>query len=123
MHYALGIGLATVNGAVDEKRRWLDAVLALDLVSAGIDDDRKPNEKSMPRGPDCLKRFPHRINGLPLGAVLIVGPTAWREARNRLEFIHRAHSRETFAQGALRAARWLARQKPGFYGMQDVLEL
>ena len=41
----------------------------------------------------------------------------------RLEFIHRAHSRETFAQGALRAAGWLARQKPGFYGMQDVLEL
>jgi 4-hydroxy-tetrahydrodipicolinate reductase len=41
----------------------------------------------------------------------------------RLEFIHRAHSRETFAQGALRAARWLAKQKPGFYGMQDVLEL
>ena len=28
-----------------------------------------------------------------------------------------------FAQGALRAARWLAKQKPGFYGMQDVLEL
>jgi 4-hydroxy-tetrahydrodipicolinate reductase len=41
----------------------------------------------------------------------------------RLEFIHRAHSRETFAQGALRAAAWLAKQKPGFYGMQDVLEL
>ena len=41
----------------------------------------------------------------------------------RLEFIHRAHSRETFAQGALRAARWLAKQKPGFYGMEDVLEL
>ena len=41
----------------------------------------------------------------------------------RLEFIHRAHSRETFAQGALRAARWLAKQRPGFYGMQDVLEL
>ncbi len=41
----------------------------------------------------------------------------------RIEFIHRAHSRETFAQGALRAARWLANQKPGFYGMQDVLKL
>jgi 4-hydroxy-tetrahydrodipicolinate reductase len=41
----------------------------------------------------------------------------------RLEFIHRAHSRETFAHGALRAAQWLARQKPGLYGMQDVLGL
>ncbi len=41
----------------------------------------------------------------------------------RLEFIHRAHSRDTFARGALRAAQWLARRKPGLYGMQDVLGL
>jgi 4-hydroxy-tetrahydrodipicolinate reductase len=39
----------------------------------------------------------------------------------RLEFIHRAHSRDTFAHGAIRAAQWLARQKPGLYGMQDML--
>ena len=41
----------------------------------------------------------------------------------RLEFTHRAHSRDTFAQGAIRAAQWLAGQKPGLYGMQDVLGL
>jgi 4-hydroxy-tetrahydrodipicolinate reductase len=41
----------------------------------------------------------------------------------RLEFIHRAHSRDTFAQGAIRAARWLAGQKPGLYEMRDVLGL
>jgi 4-hydroxy-tetrahydrodipicolinate reductase len=41
----------------------------------------------------------------------------------RLEFIHRAHSRDTFARGALRAARWLAGRRPGLYGMQDVLAL
>jgi len=39
----------------------------------------------------------------------------------RLEFIHRAHSRDTFAHGAIRAAQWLARRKPGLYGMQDML--
>ena len=41
----------------------------------------------------------------------------------RLEFTHRAHSRDTFACGAIRAAQWLARQKPGLYGMQEVLGL
>jgi 4-hydroxy-tetrahydrodipicolinate reductase len=41
----------------------------------------------------------------------------------RLEFIHRAHSRDTFARGAIRAALWLAKQKPGLYDMQDVLGL
>ena len=39
----------------------------------------------------------------------------------RVEFIHRAHSRDTFAHGAIRAAQWLAREKPGLYGMQDML--
>jgi 4-hydroxy-tetrahydrodipicolinate reductase len=39
----------------------------------------------------------------------------------RLEFIHRAHSRDTFAHGAIRAAQWLARKKPGLYGMPDMM--
>ncbi len=41
----------------------------------------------------------------------------------RLELTHRASSRETFANGALRAAQWLAGRPPGLYSMQDVLEL
>jgi 4-hydroxy-tetrahydrodipicolinate reductase len=41
----------------------------------------------------------------------------------RLELTHRAHSRDTFARGALRAARWIARRPPGLYSMQDVLGL
>ncbi|SDL62309.1 dihydrodipicolinate reductase [Maridesulfovibrio ferrireducens] len=39
----------------------------------------------------------------------------------RIEVTHRAHSRDTFAQGALRAAAWLADQKPGkVYCMADI---
>jgi len=41
----------------------------------------------------------------------------------RLEFRHQAHSRETFAQGAVSAARWIVEQQPGFYSMQDMLGL
>jgi 4-hydroxy-tetrahydrodipicolinate reductase len=41
----------------------------------------------------------------------------------RLELTHKASSRETFANGALRAAQWVIRQKPGLYSMQDVLGL
>jgi len=40
----------------------------------------------------------------------------------RIEITHRAHSRENFARGALRAAKWLAGVKAGrLYGMADVL--
>ena len=41
----------------------------------------------------------------------------------RLEFIHRAHSRDNFAKGAIRAARWIVGQQNGLYDMQDVLGL
>ena len=41
----------------------------------------------------------------------------------RLELTHRAHSRDTFARGALRAARFVASAPPGLYSMQDVLGL
>jgi len=34
---------------------------------------------------------------------------------------HSAHTRDTFARGALRAAEWVVRQPPGLYSMQDVL--
>ena len=41
----------------------------------------------------------------------------------RVELTHKASSRDTFAKGALRAARWAQTQKPGLYDMQDVLGL
>jgi 4-hydroxy-tetrahydrodipicolinate reductase len=41
----------------------------------------------------------------------------------RLELTHRAHSRDNFARGALRAARFIATAEPGLYSMQDVLGL
>jgi 4-hydroxy-tetrahydrodipicolinate reductase len=39
----------------------------------------------------------------------------------RVELVHRAHSRDTFARGALRAALWTRGRRPGLYGMADVL--
>jgi 4-hydroxy-tetrahydrodipicolinate reductase len=41
----------------------------------------------------------------------------------RVELTHKASSRDTFANGALRAAQWVVKQKPGLYNMQDVLGL
>jgi 4-hydroxy-tetrahydrodipicolinate reductase len=41
----------------------------------------------------------------------------------RLELAHVATNRDTFARGALRAAKWLARQKPGRYSISDLFAL
>ncbi len=49
--------------------------------------------------------------------VLFAGPG------ERVELTHKASSRMVFAQGAMRAARWLPQQTPGLYDMSDVLGL
>ncbi|MFH1368360.1 MAG: 4-hydroxy-tetrahydrodipicolinate reductase [Elusimicrobiota bacterium] len=49
--------------------------------------------------------------------VYFVGPG------ERIELTHRLQSRDALAAGALVAAKWLAKQKPGLYDMQDVLNL
>lgn len=41
----------------------------------------------------------------------------------RLELTHRASSRDTFAKGAVEAAKWIKGKEPGFYTMFDVLGL
>ncbi|MFC1667597.1 4-hydroxy-tetrahydrodipicolinate reductase [Candidatus Omnitrophota bacterium] len=38
-----------------------------------------------------------------------------------IELVHRAHSRDAFAKGALNAARFVVGKKPGLYSMQDVI--
>lgn len=40
-----------------------------------------------------------------------------------IELRHSAHTRDTFAHGALHAARWIANQPAGWYNMCDVLGL
>jgi 4-hydroxy-tetrahydrodipicolinate reductase len=39
----------------------------------------------------------------------------------RIELVHRAASRDCFAQGAVEAAVWLAGKGPGLYSMKDVI--
>lgn len=41
----------------------------------------------------------------------------------RIEITHKSASRVTYAQGSLRAARFLADKPPGLFGMEDVLRL
>ena len=40
----------------------------------------------------------------------------------RIEIKHQAHSRDVFAIGALKAAKWVVKKGPGLYSMQDVLK-
>jgi 4-hydroxy-tetrahydrodipicolinate reductase len=60
----------------------------------------------------------HAIRG---GAVVGEHRVVFYGAGEEVEVVHRALSRRTFATGALRAARFVARAGPGLYSMRDVL--
>jgi 4-hydroxy-tetrahydrodipicolinate reductase len=71
------------------------------------------------------RRMPGSIGFSVVRAGDIVGEhtVIFAGAGERLELIHRATDRMTFARGALRAAAWLAGRPAGLYGMKDVLFL
>ncbi len=75
----------------------------------GIIGERKKNEIGIQtiRGGDIVGDH----------TIMFAGPG------ERLELTHRAHSRDTFANGAVRASLWIADKEDGLYDMQDVLEL
>lgn len=63
------------------------------------------------------------IQTLRGGDVVGVHTVYYMGSGERIEITHHAHSRENFANGALRAARWISNQKPGrLYSMPDVLK-
>ncbi len=61
------------------------------------------------------------IHALRGGAVVGEHRLVFYADGEEVEVVHRALSRRTFADGALRAARFAAGAKPGLYGMADVL--
>lgn len=75
----------------------------------GIIGERKPKEIGI-----------HSVRG---GDVVGDHTVIFATTGERIELVHRASSRETFAHGALRAAEWVVNQPPGLYDMQDVLGL
>ena len=91
----------------DVRRQQLDKVARHGRV--GIVGERTASEIGV-----------HSIRG---GDVVGDHTVIFANAGERVELTHKASSRDTFANGALRAAQWLVKQKPGLYDMQDVLGL
>src|SRR6185437_2239516 len=91
------------------EERGLDYTKNVRHGREGLAGERPPNEIGV-----------HSIRG---GDVVGDHTVTFAGAGERLELSHKAASRETFALGALRAARWVVGKAPGLYSMEDVLGL
>ena len=61
------------------------------------------------------------MHAVRAGAIVGDHTVLFANEGEQIEVVHRAYSRQTFALGALRAAKWIAKQPPGFYSMRDLL--
>ncbi|HEX2739839.1 MAG TPA: dihydrodipicolinate reductase C-terminal domain-containing protein, partial [Rubrobacter sp.] len=61
------------------------------------------------------------IHALRGGAVVGEHRLIFYSGGEEVEVVHRALSRRTFADGAMRAARFVVRSQPGLYSIADVL--
>jgi 4-hydroxy-tetrahydrodipicolinate reductase len=102
-------GTATTLLEILAEVRQLQLAEALRHGRHGIVGERTRNEIGI-----------HAIRG---GDVVGDHTVIFANVGERVELTHKASSRDTFANGALRAAQWLVQQKPGLYDMQDVLGL
>lgn len=70
-------------------------------------------------------RAPHEVGVSAVRAGDVVGDhiALFAGPGERLELKHQAHTRDTFARGAARAAAWVMGQKPGVHSMTEVLGL
>ncbi len=78
---------------------------------AEVIEEARPSANSLP------------IHSLRAGDVVGDHEVIFAGPGERLELTHRASSRETFARGALQAARWVIGKSPELYSMEDVLGL
>jgi 4-hydroxy-tetrahydrodipicolinate reductase len=75
-------------------------------------------------GDDCVRRRGDiGMHSLRIGDEVGRHTAYFAALGERLELTHVATNRDTFAHGALRAAKWLAGQKPGRYRIADMLGL
>jgi 4-hydroxy-tetrahydrodipicolinate reductase len=102
-------GTAATLGEILAEVRGLQVREALRHGREGIVGERTKTEIGM-----------HSMRG---GDVVGDHTVVYANVGERLELTHKASSRDTFANGALRAAGWVVKQKPGLYSMQDVLGL
>jgi len=111
--------------------RLASELLAPHGWTADLVESHHDRKKDAPSGTAIALAGEVRAGGIPLENGRIhairagdtVGEHELRLAGpgERIHLVHEAQSRDLFALGALRAARWLCGRAPGWYAMDDVL--
>ena len=111
---------------ISQMLRWLRALKNEDFKAVEIKEIHHLKKKDKPSGTALSlkqafyskKRIP--IRSLRKGKELGTHQVTIKFKKEVLVLEHQALCRSVFAEGALRALRWLKKQKPGFYSIEDI---
>lgn len=135
----LAVALETVSGVIGRKsdieitevhhRHKKDAPSGTALLLAGaVRQGMGATNEEVPlvfgrEGRNLSRGSEIAVHSLRGGSVVGEHTVHFLGENESLTFTHKAQNRGLFADGALMAARWVAEQTPGLYGMREVLGL
>ncbi|MGE3109748.1 MAG: 4-hydroxy-tetrahydrodipicolinate reductase [Phycisphaerales bacterium] len=122
------LGVAVLARAASEVARALGIEYDVSIVEAHHNQKKDAPSGTALRLAQAIRESGREVKGdqiLSLRGGDVVGEHTIRFAGGGeyIELTHRATTRDVFAHGALRAAKWLAARQPGWYTMEHVLGL
>ncbi len=118
------LGMALMKKAAEEFGRRFHRKATIELI-----DSHHAGKKDAPSGTALLlastveKGHPSKveIHSIRSGEILGKHELHFKSSEEHLFLVHETQSRDSYARGAVAAARFLAVQSPGFYTMDDLL--
>ncbi|MDP3372159.1 MAG: dihydrodipicolinate reductase C-terminal domain-containing protein [Candidatus Paracaedibacteraceae bacterium] len=118
------IGIQLMHELLKIASSMLDSTFDVDIVETHHRhkvDAPSGTAFSLAKTIDAIRSISTKIHSLRSGEGFTEHTVTFNGNNETITLSHTAHSRDVFANGALRLADWLIEQKPGFYTSQDML--
>ena len=120
-----GIGVNTLFTMLPQIASRLGPDYQIEIVEAHHKTKKDAPSGTAKKLAQVLTDAAHReipVHSVRLGDIVGDHTVIFCGNSERIEIKHQAHTRDLFALGAMKAAKWVAAQKPGLYSMQDALK-
>jgi 4-hydroxy-tetrahydrodipicolinate reductase len=121
----MSVGVNTLFSILPEIAKKLGPDYSIEIVEAHHKAKKDAPSGTAKKFGQILTEVTRReipVHAIRLGDIIGDHTIIFCGNSERIEIKHQAHSRDLFAQGALKAAKWVFGKPAGLYSMQDVLK-
>lgn len=121
----MAVGVNVLFSMLPEIARKLGPDYSIEIVESHHSAKKDAPSGTAKRMVEVLKEVSKKdipVHSIRLGDIVGDHTVIFCGNSERIEIKHQAHTRDLFAVGAVRAAKWVFNKQPGLYTMQDVLK-